>query len=207
LGLVIKLFSGQPHASLASIEADWMVIAKVTIAHQLQENLKAAIIPAQALASERTLCPSCGQSHPKTSKFCNHCGQAKAGPVQPPPVTTRAPAFAHAASQKSHGVPAELQEELGGVLIAVARERLFLYFHWLVFLGVHALGFVLAFMMYQDFAGDETSKILFALPPLFFFNVTAFFCLPVIKSTRFQIARLKEKLTYLHYRIEYHELY
>lgn len=181
-----------------------MVIAKVTIAHQLQDNLKAAVMPVQTLANERTLCQSCGQFHPKTSKFCNHCGQAKAATPQAPAVATRAPAFAHAHSQ---GIPAELQEELGGVLIAVARERLFLYFHWLVFLGVHALGFVLAYMMYQDFAGDETSKILFALPPLFFFNVTAFFCLPIIKSTRFQISRLKEKLTYLHYRIEYHELY
>lgn len=184
-----------------------MVIAKETIAHQLQDNLKAAVVPAQAFTSDRTICQSCGQSHPKTSKFCNHCGQAKAAPQEPTLVTTRTPAFAHAHSQKSQGVPAELQEELGGVLIAVARERLFLYFHWLVFLGVHALGFVLAYMMYQDFAGDEASKILFALPPLFFFNVTAFFCLPIIKSTRFQISRLKEKLTYLHYRIEYHELY
>lgn len=185
-----------------------MVIAKGTIAHQLQDNLKAAVVPAQALASERTLCQSCGQSHPKTSKFCNHCGQAKAAPQEATPVTTPpAPAFAHAHSQKPQGVPTELQEELGGVLIAVARERLFLYFHWLVFLGVHTLGFVLAYMMYQDFAGDEASKILFSLPPLFFFNVTAFFCLPLIKSTRFQIARHKEKLTYLHYKIEYYELY
>jgi len=61
--------------------------------------------------------------------------------------------------------------------------------------------------MYQEFAGDEASKILVSLPPLFFLNLSAFFCLPLIKTTRFQITRLKEQLTYIHYRIEYRDIW
>ncbi|PWT94790.1 MAG: hypothetical protein C5B53_12390 [Candidatus Melainabacteria bacterium] len=183
-----------------------MAIAQGNVTHQLEGHLRAVVQPVQQPTGERTTCSSCGKSHPKSSKFCTGCGQPKSNVVQPIG-TQAAPVFAHAHVPQAAGIPKELQVELGKLLVAVARERLFLYFHWSVFLGLHVVGFLLAYRMYEEFAGDEASKILVSLPPLFFLNLSAFFCLPLIKTTRFQITRLKEQLTYIHYRIEYRDIW
>ena len=177
-----------------------MVIAQqATVGSKLDVNLKAATQPAQQLTG-RVTCSSCGGSHPGKSKFCTNCGQPKSNVVQPVG-TQPAPIFAHLHSNlQARAIPNELQTELGRLLVAIARERLFLYFHWLAFLAFHVSGFMLAYNMYQDFAGDEATKVLVCMPPLFFLNLTAFFMLPIIKTTRFQITRLKEELTYIHYR-------
>jgi hypothetical protein len=185
-----------------------MVIAQqASLVPNLNGGLRAATQPSHQLISGKVTCTSCGGSHAAGAKFCTGCGEPKSNVVQP--VRTQvAPVFSHLHStQQARGVPKELQEELGKLMVAIARERLFLYFHWLCFLAFHFSGFMLAYNMYQDFAGDEASKIIVCLPSLFFLNLTAFFILPLIKSTRFMIARLKEQLTYIHYRIEYRDLW
>jgi hypothetical protein len=183
-----------------------MAIAQGNVTHQLEGQIRAVVQPVQQPLGDRTSCSNCGKSHPTTSKFCTGCGQPKSNVVQPVAMQA-APVFAHAHTRQAASIPKELQQELGKLLVSVARERLFLYFHWLVFMGLHVMGFVLAYRMYQEFAGDEASKILVSLPPLFFLNLSAFFCLPLIKTTRFQITRLKEQLTYIHYRIEYRDIW
>jgi hypothetical protein len=46
-----------------------------------------------------------------------------------------------------------------------------------------------------------------AFTPLFFINSIALACLSPIKGTKREIARLKEKLTYVKFQVEYQNLF
>jgi hypothetical protein len=163
-------------------------------------------------------CSTCGQPQSRALKFCTNCGSAiqsapanyqnnyQTGYISQKVVVHQAPVFAKVHGNQPHEIPKQLQEELGKLLITIARERLFLYFHWLVFLAVHLLGFYLAYLLYVGYNADELTRIVLSGTAIMFINLSAFFCLPPIKSTRREIARLKEQLTYLHYQIEYRHL-
>jgi hypothetical protein len=160
--------------------------------------------PAALVATDAyNSCSGCGYSHRTITKFCTKCGKSLES-VNHQSEFHPAPVFAQV---QAHEIPKQLQDEMGRVLIAIARERCFLYFHWTVFLVVHGLGFWLAFEFYSKFIADEFTKTLIALVPICFFNFGAFFCLQPIKSTRYLISRLKEELVYLHYQIEYRDLW
>jgi len=185
-----------------------MVLSRSAVFHNLQPHLRAAAEPAiriEGFEKDRSSCPSCGQAHPRKSKFCTNCGKPNGSEATSNHLPCT-PAFAEVKLPGNQLITQELQAEMGKLLIAIARERFFLYFHWLVFLSVHILGFLLAFKVYQEVQADEASKILFSLTPLLFLNLSAFFSLAPIKSTRMEIVRLKERLTYLHYQFEYRHL-
>ena len=147
-------------------------------------------------------CLSCGSVHQKVLKFCTNCGQS----VSQPTPLAQAPVFAQVHGQQDNIIPKELQENMCRLFIAIARERIFLYFHWTVFLSAHCLGLFLAHHLFENFIGDTVSKAVIASTPLFFINLAAFCCLPLIVGTKGEIARLKDRLTYVHYQIEYHNL-
>jgi hypothetical protein len=100
----------------------------------------------------------------------------------------------------------ELKGEISNVLCGLAREKVFLVFHWCVFLGMNFLGLFLAFTAYNQYIGDELTKCVMGFTPIFFINSIALACLAPIKGTKREIERLREKLKYLKYQVEYQTL-
>ena len=114
------------------------------------------------------------------------------------------PAFAQVNKQMSKAIPPQLKKEYRKLTTLLARERFFLLSHYLIFLVVNLFGFWVSMKAYEGlFYADKISRALMALFPLFFINCVALGSLAPIKGTKHEITRLKERLTYLHYQIEY----
>lgn len=158
-------------------------------------------------------CPVCYAPAQATAKFCGNCGalSGDARTASPQPVVgTRqmptVPAFAPVAPRAVPGAIAELREEQAKLLILLVRERLFLYLHWLGFLSTNLFGIWLALKCYNEYLGDEMTRLMMASTPLLYINLlTLLFLLP-IKGTRREIARLKERLNYSKFQMEYNHL-
>ncbi len=164
-------------------------------------------------AFRATLCPSCANVIEAGSKFCGVCGSPSGtvhghrGPITPltKPLPT-VPAFAPVAPGPVIKAVSDLQDEAGRLIVQLVRERLFLYLHCLLFLALTAVGLFLAGRCYSDYIGDEMTKLMMACTPLMFINLSALCCLVPIKGTRHEITRLKEKLNYVKFQIEYNHL-
>lgn len=115
------------------------------------------------------------------------------------------PRFAHV-RQIAPEVIQQNQIELAKLMVLLARERLFLLFHFAVFACVNIVGFVLALKCYNEFIGDEMSKIMVACTPFWVFNVVALTCLIPIKGTKRQIARLKEQIAHMRFKLDFGHL-
>lgn len=113
------------------------------------------------------------------------------------------PSFAYRSSSKTGEIPQHLREELNRTVLLLVRERLFLYMHCLIFLTLHVFGLVLTVKAYTEYVGDELTKTAIAITPLLFINSVGLVCLAPIKGTKKEIARLKERLNYLRFQIEY----
>lgn len=119
----------------------------------------------------------------------------------------RAPQKAPSFVKPKTDVPKELKEELAKLIVLLARERMFLYMHCGIFLCANLFGFYVAMRCYNGFIGDEMSKLMMAMTPLLFINAVALAGLSPIKGTKREIARLKEKLTYVKFQIEYRNVF
>jgi len=161
------------------------------------------------------LCVTCKAAMLPDSKFCGDCGSAAQSQVQE---TAHAinndlmhaqsihtmPAFAQVSPKLRKAVPPQLKQEYRKLNTLLLRERIFLFSHYVIFLSANLFGFWTSFKAYHElFYADEISRSVMALFPLFFINCVALGCLVPIKGTKSEIARLKEKITYLHYQIEY----
>jgi hypothetical protein len=104
-------------------------------------------------------------------------------------------------------VPNELREEINKLICLLAREKVFLIMHWCIFLTLNFTGLFLAFTAYNGYIGDELTKTVMALTPMMFINTIALACLSPIKGTKREIARLKERLTYVRFQAEYSNLF
>jgi hypothetical protein len=104
-------------------------------------------------------------------------------------------------------VPLELKQELGKLIVLLARERMFLYFQVACFLAINMIGFYLAMRAYNEYAGDEVTKFIISLTPMMFINTLALVILCPIKGTKREIARLKEKLSYVKFQIDYRNVF
>jgi hypothetical protein len=104
-------------------------------------------------------------------------------------------------------IPPELQAEISDVICSLARQKMFLIMHWCIFLGLNTFGLFLAYTAYSGYIGDEFTKSAMGLTPMFFINTIALACLSPIKGTKIEVARLKEKLKYLTFQVEYHTLF
>ena len=113
-----------------------------------------------------------------------------------------APAFATVSPMIQRVTP-EMREELGKLMVLLARERIFLVLHCLNFLFINGVGFWLATKAYSEYNADEVTKTVIALTPLMFINSFALVCLSPIKGTKLEISRLKERIKYLKIQIEY----
>ncbi|HEY9869771.1 MAG TPA: hypothetical protein V6D08_11445 [Candidatus Obscuribacterales bacterium] len=160
------------------------------------------------------LCPTCASVLEPGSKFCGTCGSAStAGVIRQggaqalaKPIPT-VPTFAPVAPGPVPGAVSELKDEAGRLIVLLVRERLFLYMHWLIFLGLNLFGFMLAVKCYNGYIGDELTKLMMACTPLLYINCTALVCIVPIRGTRREIARLKERLNYVKFQIEYSHLF
>jgi len=96
--------------------------------------------------------------------------------------------------------------ECGKLMILLMRERLFLYTHWILFIFFNVLGSWLSWKCYGEFIGDEVSKITIALTPFLFINSIALMFIVPIRGTRREISRLKERLSYVRFKIDFGHL-
>lgn len=154
-------------------------------------------------------CVLCSADVEASAKYCGSCGaeqrgQAAGGPAAPP---LSIPTFAPVAPpQALSAAMDELNEEQDKLIILLVRERLFLYMHWLIFLATNLFGVWLALKCYHEYVADEMTRLMMASTPLLYINCTALICLVPIKGTRREIARLKERLNFLRFQMEYNHL-
>lgn len=118
-------------------------------------------------------------------------------------VTASTPTFARVKQKTHQQIPAELKEEISQLVIGLARQRLFLLMHWCIFLGMNMTGLLIAYLAYRGYIGDEWTRCVMAFTPMFFINSIALACLSPIKGTKMEVARLKERLTYMRFQVEY----
>jgi hypothetical protein len=112
------------------------------------------------------------------------------------------PKFAHV----YHESPAALREkqvELAKMMVVLARERIFLLFHFLLFAGINLIGLWLSVKCYNEFIGDEMTKLMIGCSPFWIFNILGLACLIPIRGTRDSIANLKEQIAHMKSAIEY----
>lgn len=160
-----------------------------------------------------TVCWDCHALLDPGAKFCGGCGSVVRTAQANFDFSARghkraatAPSFAPV-SRKHRSAPSpELQAEAGKLMLLLARERLFLYMHWIICLSVHFFGFWLTWVCYVDYIGDELTRLMMASTPLLYINLTALICFVPIRGTRKEISRLKEKLNYVRFQIEYNHL-
>lgn len=119
---------------------------------------------------------------------------------------TSTPKFATVAPQIQHADP-RVQSELNKHTVLLARERLILYWHCLVYLAVNLFGFWLSLKAYNEYVADELTRGVIALTPLLFINAIALVFLSPIKNTKNEIHRLKERIKYLRIQIEYENIF
>lgn len=121
------------------------------------------------------------------------------GPSSAPKAT---PSFARNQRQ-NRVIPQEMRDEMSVLMATLVRERFFLIMHYLVFVVTNLIGLAITFKCYVEFDGDELSKMMMASTPLMFINLVALCSLVPIKGTKREIARVKERMTYLKLAMEF----
>lgn len=155
----------------------------------------------QTAQIEMLHCLNCGFANEAGAHFCGGCG---AGVRQDAPVLP--PSFARVQQLQAPDVNEELQGEAAKLLMQLARERVLLLCHWLLFIGMNIAGVFMAVKCYNEFIADEMSKIMVASTPFLFINSLALLCIVLIKGTRAEIARLKERISYVRFKLEFGHL-
>jgi hypothetical protein len=148
-------------------------------------------------------CASCGYELEASARFCGFCGALT--PAQGAPQFAT-PQFANVPVIQPPVISNELQEEAARLLMHLARERFLLCFHWAMFIGLNLLGCYLAIRCYFGFIGDEMSKIMVASTPFLYINCMALLFIVCIRGTRKAIARLKEQISYVKFKIDFGHL-
>ena len=113
------------------------------------------------------------------------------------------PSFAHV---RNTAQVQQQQVELAKLAVILARERLFLLFHFIVWGLMNIVGFTLALKCYNEFIGDEMTKICIACTPFWLFNIIGLNSIHMIKKTRRNIARTKEQLAHQRFKVDYGHL-
>lgn len=162
-----------------------------------------------------TACPSCQAPVRPETKFCLQCGQplkdsfGRHTVIRPPARHNhQIPDFAVLGPRLlSAAAGDDISQEERVCAMLLWRERLLLVVHWLMFLGLQLAGLTLALQCYSGFIGDELTKLWMAGTPLLYINTTAMLCIIPIKAARREISRLKNKLAYLRFKVEYEYLF
>lgn len=182
------------------------------------------ITAAPAAMTLSQVCTNCSHHLERDAKFCGSCGfivapssfnihqyaeqHARLVSLEQSyaSVPTAVPEFARSGVAKENARNTQLTEEANKIVLLLARERLFLYLHWIGFIACNLLGCWIAWKCYSGFIGDEMSKAMVASTPFLFINSIALLFLVPIKGTRAEIARLKERLSCIRFNIEFGHL-
>jgi hypothetical protein len=178
-----------------------MSLSSGQLANSLQASAQA--VPIFKLRAQHKACNNCSHQLLSQARYCGECGSAVLGEETQSEPIHRAPSFAEVHIHQVNEAPKELRDELDKLFAFLTRERFFLCCHYLTYIAVNLFGFSLALKAYNEYIGDEATKLVVALGPFSVFNLLAFLSFPQIKGTRKEIARLKERLTYVRYQIEY----
>jgi len=162
----------------------------------------------------RMVCVTCAHDCEQGAKFCSECGtvidQSTAAQYAQLHEARHghpaAPSFATVAQSHVRGPNEGLRVEAGKLMLLLARERLFLYIHWLFFLGINAFGVWTALKCYNEYFGDDMTRIMMGSTPILYINSLSLLCIVPIHGTKKEIARLKEKLNYIRFQMEYSHL-
>lgn len=128
-----------------------------------------------------------------------------AGPIcNNSPAGGQTPTFARPKVRNT--VDPAASKELGSLLVLLMRERVFLIMHWTIFVTLSLIGFSLAMKCYTEFHGDDMSKLMMAITPMLFINLSALVCLTPIKGTKREIERIQEKIAYLKFSVRFKHL-
>lgn len=160
-------------------------------------------------------CSNCKEQLESRAKFCGGCGfivapdsfsiqDYQSSRMDHKPVAL--PSFAVPKKAVSRNRLNELNEEIEKITLSLTRERLLLCLQLVCFLAVNLFGFWVAWKCYFDFLGDEMSRMMMASTPFLFINSVALVILAPIKGTRAEIARLKERLSYVRFNLEFGHL-
>jgi hypothetical protein len=112
------------------------------------------------------------------------------------------PNFAHV-RHEAPSVLRQKQVEMAKLTVILARERLFLLTHFIIFAIVNVIGLWLSVKCYNEFIGDEMTRLMIGCSPFWIFNILGLVCLVPIRGTREGIARLKDQIAHLKVSIEY----
>ena len=165
------------------------------------------------LVQTAAACPSCTAVMEPKASFCGNCGRtarewtgSHAVPITHVIAHRPFPAFVQATPGPSKSTLAERNAELEEVTSLLLRERIFLVTHWTLFLGLNLWGLSLAVEGYGRIIGDPLTKLVMAGTPLMFINASTLMFLVCITGTRRQISRVKERLKYIQFQIDYSNL-
>ena len=159
-----------------------------------------------------TRCATCSAALEPLARFCGECGASMHRPQPEPsqspcnnaPGSGQTPSFARPKGRNT--ADAAATRELGSLLVLLMRERLFLIMHYSIFAIISLIGFGLAMKCYFEFHGDDMSKLMMAITPMLFINLTALLCLTPIKGTKREIERIQEKIAYLKFTVRFRHL-
>jgi DNA-directed RNA polymerase subunit RPC12/RpoP len=173
------------------------------IADHFQAGTKTASNSAQQAG--QGACSNCSHQLLAKAKYCGECGKTVSVKKLESTEVKRqsAPSFAEVHTHQVTEAPQELRDELDKLFAFLTRERFFLCFHYLVFVSMSMFGFCLSLKTYTEFNADEVSKMVIAAVPFAVINLLALLCFSPIRGTKIEIARLKERITYVRYKIEY----
>ena len=182
-------------------------------------NLIGSFYSSRTGTQTATACGACHVQLPLQAKFCGECGAGASEVKQNNAFTNpnlgsgylnqqRAqvaglPNFAQVSPQMRKAISPQLKQEYCKVITLLARERIFLVMHYTLFLLANLFGFWCAYTAYTGLNADEVTRMVVAFIPLLCINALAFACFVCINGTKREISRLKERVTYLHYQIEY----
>src|ERR1700722_17622906 len=130
-------------------------------------------------------CPTCNETFLPESKFCGECGTATTSKVIYAPnnhnfnnlnlsseyLNTQrkqvagTPAFAQVSPSLRKPISPQLKQEYCKVSCLLARERVFLLLHYLLFLTGNLFGLWCAFKAYNGLVADEVTRAVIALVP------------------------------------------
>ena len=169
-------------------------------------------VNAQAGNRTGTRCANCSTGNEPGARYCGECGATMhryqgdpSGPIcNNAPAGGGTPTFARPKVRNS--VDPAMSKELGSLLVLLMRERVFLIMHWTIFVTLSLIGFALAMKCYTEFHGDDMSKLMMAITPMLFINLSALVCLTPIKGTKREIERIQEKIAYLKFSVRFKHL-
>ena len=137
-------------------------------------------------------CFNCNDFIHHESKFCGNCGinLVSANSTLTGSIPTYSPYYT-----------IELHHEINNTIILHLRERIIFLATIIVFGIINLIGIYMSLKCYAEFNGEDVSRIIMSITPLFYVNMVSLVCLQPLKKRKQEILRLKEKLKALNLRI------